>query len=663
MRISKYIKLDTNILMEYIYDDSNLISEAYDIVINTKNISDRSYTSTSTSGSLNTITNQLFEIDPITRTYGKVGYLDTNGDATPYYPFLQINNYASGFPLKYDTIVIRFPINYTFGEHIGFYIKGYSFDYRNNNTYNLTNFYFDITDVGTTDLLDYTNPPLLYQETLWGKEIRILVPSLNGLSNQRTNDITTANSVNYNITEGIGFSKQSPIFFEFSYIDSSETINGVKTYLLSSKTLINLPQTPEFQNLGVVIQHSNNGDFFEIYGVYNNTIAGFNTFINDSVYIGNRYYVNYIITVYEQNIRVNSMTITVTDNFNVPIEYRPIIKYSSTTAVIDVEMNLIDAVDNSSIIRKASYGMLQDEVSKYSLSLLKINLASSTKPKIYNLKNNSNAQVSQVSPINNIETVNVPFAVLSTNANIVAKSDNVVVGGEVFYGDGKLKITIKPFDNIIKFTIAKEILTNNVISPNYMDLSSLGRIQLVFKNTQNTISFEVFSNNSEINLSTGKVVFLIPSNKINDIRTIYNSGISVFYITATQQNVSTVIYSGLFEMYDSISNINNLNIASNAQISTTDAVKPEISIPVDEPTVITDDVVPLPEIVIPSNTGTLVTDVASNRNFAVDSFVVSSTNLQNVEVVSAVQNSAIANSNVASDTLNVSYIPSKTFRF
>ena len=76
-----------------------------------------------------------------------------------------------------------------------------------------------------------------------------------------------------------------------------------------------------------------------------------------------------------------------TDDFNESIEYRPIIKYSTTTAVIDVEMRMIDAVDDSYIVRKASYGMLQDEVSKYSLRLSKINLKNAFKPKVYNIKN------------------------------------------------------------------------------------------------------------------------------------------------------------------------------------------------------------------------------------------------------------------------------------
>jgi hypothetical protein len=106
------------------------------------------------------------------------------------------------------------------------------------------------------------------------------------------------------------------------------------------------------RNSGVAIIHSNNGDYFEIYGTYNGNIAEFNDFIINSTNLGNRYYVTYTITLYEQNILGKSFTITVTSNFNETVEYRPVIKYSTTTAVIDVEMNVIDTVDNSSILRR-----------------------------------------------------------------------------------------------------------------------------------------------------------------------------------------------------------------------------------------------------------------------------------------------------------------------
>jgi acetamidase/formamidase len=103
---------------------------------------------------------------------------------------------------------------------------------------------------------------------------------------------------------------------------------------------------------------------------------------------------------------VKQQPITVTDNFNETIEYRPIIKYSTTTAIIDVEMRLIDAVDDSYIIRRASYGMLQDEVSKYSLRLMKINLSNAAKPKIYNIKNAINPDLVGVANSMGMITVN-----------------------------------------------------------------------------------------------------------------------------------------------------------------------------------------------------------------------------------------------------------------
>ena len=61
MRISKFIKLEKNILLEYIYDDDNNISERYKIL---KNIKDGSYTYISNSTSnINNINNQLIDMD------------------------------------------------------------------------------------------------------------------------------------------------------------------------------------------------------------------------------------------------------------------------------------------------------------------------------------------------------------------------------------------------------------------------------------------------------------------------------------------------------------------------------------------------------------------------------------------------------------------------
>jgi hypothetical protein len=579
-KISKFVKLDKDVLLEYIYDDGNLLSEPYDILVDSRDRR-QSYIAGDSSVTGNTLGNQLFKVDMVTQKYAKVN--------PSYYSFLQLREYASGTPTKHDTIKIHVPINWTFGEHLGFYIKVYGFDTTNTRIFDISNFYFDMTDVSQQYLLNFTSPPLLFQEKLWGKNITIEIPALSDVANQKTNNVPKENSINANLTNGSGLNITSPVFIDFHFIDNIQTVNGVTGYILSSKVTTTVPQTPEFERLGLVVAHSTNGDFFEIYGVYNDTIAGFNQFMDESFNIGHRYYVQYNITMYEQNIRGKTTTVTVHENFNETIEYRPIIKYSTTTAIIDVEMRLIDAVDDSYIIRRASYGMLQDEVSKYSLNLTKINLVNANKPKIYNIKSNidpslvgmsnsmgritkpisiSKAVTGKVTgsggsgsgsgnntPIIQIETVKVPFPVLVDKFNIVGKSDNALFNNTIFYGIGKMIITLYPFDNIVTFTIAN----GSAASPDFLNMTGYGDIKLTFRNDTKTFDFPLYTDSGSVNLALGQVAFKITQNKFIDVKKLYESGINIFYITSDIQSVKSVVYSGLFKIYDNTANVAGLN--------------------------------------------------------------------------------------------------------
>jgi hypothetical protein len=436
-----------------------------------------------------------------------------------------------------------------------------------------------MTDISQQTLLGYSSPPLLFQEKLWGKYVKIEVPAVSQVSAQRTNGAPIPNSINANLTNGAGLSLTAPVFIEFQFITKIQTINGVTTYITAPKTAVTVPQTPEFEQLGVTIQESTQGDFFEVFGTFNGTIGEFNQFISNAATLGNNYYVQYSITIFEQNIKGKTVVFTVTDNFNETIEYRPIIKYSSTTAIIDVEMMLIDAVDNSSIIRNASYGMLQDEVSKYSLSLTKINLRNASNPKIYNIKNSidpslvgsTNAlglgskNTGNNLPMNSnnnvvIQSVKVPFPVLIDRYNIIAKSENVRFNSSVFFGIGKLQILIYPFDNIVKFVVA----TGDNNNPSHLDMSNMGSITMVIRNDQLSCEFQLYTDSGEVNLTIGLLVFKVTQNKFNDIKRIYSSGNTVFYINSSQQNITSVVYTGLFMIYDSTGNINSLNADVNA---------------------------------------------------------------------------------------------------
>jgi hypothetical protein len=70
-KISKYVKLDKNILLEYIYNSENNISEAYDILVDSKE-KKRSYLATDTSGTNNIKGNQLFRLDNVSNRFGKI---------------------------------------------------------------------------------------------------------------------------------------------------------------------------------------------------------------------------------------------------------------------------------------------------------------------------------------------------------------------------------------------------------------------------------------------------------------------------------------------------------------------------------------------------------------------------------------------------------------
>jgi hypothetical protein len=376
------------------------------------------------------------------------------------------------------------------------------------------------------------------------------------------------NSVNDNLTDGVGLDQSSPIFIEFSFITQKKTINGIVNYYLTDPYQTSFPQTPEFENLGVKIEHSKNGDYFEIYGIFNGNIADFKSFIDNARLGGNRYYVEYVITLFEQNIRGKQLKITLTENFNEKIEYRPIIKYTTTTAVIDVEMRLIDSVDSSIIYRRASYGMLQDEVAKYSLNLTKINLANANKPKIYNSKPQPALGVgTQIQ----FEPILVDRTVLVDKFNIIAKSDSVNVGKDVFYGIGKLKIVLQPFDNLILLIIARDVSTSQTPGINglgsltlsrsieFMDLTNMGEIKFVMMNDSIKFETTLYIESNSIDLARGQVVFKIPETSMKDVKRIFDSGKNAFYITSRLNSQTTTIYSGLFDIFDSQPNIDAAN--------------------------------------------------------------------------------------------------------
>jgi hypothetical protein len=108
---------------------------------------------------------------------------------------------------------------------------------------------------------------------------------------------------------------------------------------------------------------------------------------------------------------------------------------------------------------------------------------------------------------------------------------------------------------IVKFSIA----TGSDIKPDYLNMTGFSEIKFVIKNDVNQISFPLYTESGDINLSIGQIIFKIGQGKFNEIKKVYDSGINIFYITGTSQSTTSVVYTGLFKVYDNRSNVEDLN--------------------------------------------------------------------------------------------------------
>ena len=115
-------------------------------------------------------------------------------------------------------------------------------------------------------------------------------------------------------------------------------------------------------------------------------------------------------------------------------------------------------------------------------------------------------------------------------------------------------------------------------------MTGYGEIKLVFKNDKTLINFPLYSDSGSIDLSIGQIAFKIPENKYADIKRIYETGVNVFYVTSLIQNITSVVYTGLFKIYDNTSNVAQLNEqAANANPS----IKKDPDLPKEETAVVT----------------------------------------------------------------------------
>ena len=543
---SKRIKIQSNVLIEYIFDNNNFKSENFNVLTNVKEHS-KSFLSTS---NINNYDNSLFLIDSVLSKYSKMDIENFN--------YLRNTKYFTS-PVPYDKIKIYFPSGFDFyDDYLGFYINIYIKGYSDNTKYSFSNFHYLKSNTNAITLFELP-VPFYYDEKFWVRSFDLDIPSVDTVSSQRlitnTSNTVIPNSINQNLTYGEGISSTSPIFIDFRFITATKTILDIPYYFTGDAYSASLPQTPEFKELGINVTESLNGDFFEIYATYLGSNENMDEFIAEEEAKGNNIQLEYVVNLYEENILTITQTFQVTDNFTKKMFYRPVIQFSNTTAVIDVELKIVNVIDGSYISKFGSLG-ITNSINKYGLRLSQLNMnAGVLNPEIFNLKIKNTMSVSgQINSI--IDVMKVPYPIMVDKYRILTKSTNASPGTNDYTPNGLLEILITSFDNVINFNIAKDI--NSKGEPIPYDLSEINtnsKILLVFKSDSEKLEKEIFyegDNNYEI----GNIYYKLQEKDYNILRRIYNKGYNNFYIIVSASGINTQVYSGKFLFYEDVTFVN-----------------------------------------------------------------------------------------------------------
>ena len=319
---------------------------------------------------------------------------------------------------------------------------------------------------------------------------------------------------------------------------------------------------------------------------------------------GQKSYVIYTITTFEQSIETESVDYYVYKDFDIKRKHRPIFTFSNTTGSIQVELKIVSYVDGSSIIKINEVSLEPAILAKYGNNLMSINVSGVVQQNIFNAKPNQlvispvvlNAMSRRNSTQYNtvIRTVTVPVIA----NNIVIKDIN---NQNVFNTQDNLELIIHPFDNYIKFAIA----TSGKDSYEPMTFNSNIILSLNFSGNGVNVSVSTDASNTENKPGSGVLVFNIKSVDAINLSKIFNDN-NRFYLTQKDENNNEVVlYSGLFIMSNSQEYLNRISKTSQPQVTPVASVA-DVTTPINTPVTTTPAVIPITKSANDKNANNLI---------------------------------------------------------
>lgn len=462
--------------------------------------------------------------------------------------------------ITYDTVRLHLKTGFSFAAR-GY--QGFLFQIGADRLSGVKNYFTSLAYLNNSSFEIQNPKPFILGETMYSKFIEVKVPSLANMDPDFNawffgsgQDAVNPTS-NYEIT--------------FKLIDSIDSSTGFDYINTGEEVQVTVASQDEYQDIAAVVEEATDGDYFNLYATKDGSIASFDKYIQDRMTTsGDDITVIHDIAVYEQITsffdKSYEMSITQVENFDEPIPFRPVINNSSVATAynIDYTVRIYNETNNTQIVKRASYTSYN--VGKYGKYLRNVNLPSSNRiMKVYNTLPNvlENRQIIEnLATLPNNQVSFVPTFI--ERMNIVTGSTNVtIIDNEVsdnaditFYADGESKLTLSPFDNYVKFKIAK-LQGSDFIN---ISLESVNKVILNLGN----IAVENTLNYADVELGEGEIMFKIPTATVTKAS---KQSSNTYMLSIDNGNDKTLIHHGTFTVLGN-------NRADNAtQLNTQSPVK------------------------------------------------------------------------------------------
>mgnify|MGYP001414504250 CR=1 FL=1 len=390
MESSKFIQISPDILIEYVYTSQSAPTKyntgTYPVEIMRDGHTGGSYMFNSDSVSATMGNYRDISGAAINENKTKFAYLDTSV-GVPYNDFDPLltdsaalpQTFAPNIDIEYDRIRVHFVAGYTFTGFDGLILETLVPN-TNGVMLNLSSIVFLKSDTPV-----FNPDPLLLADKLYSTFIEWRVPSLFFMNNTFTP--LNTNTLAYKLTEGKGFLPTPTITLKVSGIFQTELVNSYRIFSLEEVNSVTIPNRDIYDNLFASVEEADGADYFELTGKV--TGSSFSNFIASLNAQGANYVVFHEINVSEQIglnfINTSTQMFTQTNDFDLPILFRPIILNSAIAASFSINyvLRLFNRDDNTQIIKNAK--LTSFDAKKYGKRLMKINLG--TVPTVANVYN------------------------------------------------------------------------------------------------------------------------------------------------------------------------------------------------------------------------------------------------------------------------------------